>query len=411
MTAPLTLAHISDTHIGFTQYPKKAPSGRGQREQDFVRAFLQAVASITAEDPPLVIHAGDFYDRPVVSLRHQKQGQEALAALSLRPDGTQRAVVVISGNHDQPSDPREPCALELDTPIPGVHIVTSKYALIDFDPIVAAGQAPEELTNVVIHCLPHDVLRTVDFDDVLPVDGKINILVSHGVVGGSELYKRTIGREYAIPIDVLTRGWDYVAMGHWHKRGPVAVGGYSPTTSPIWYSGSVENNGFSDITDGSGSGRGYLLTTINPGQAPTVKGVDLPVRAMFKLPTIEAADLRPEEISALLTQATQEADTDGAVVMQVVTGMTRDVWNLVNLDPARGAARAAVWFEIRPVFADEVVVTAEGEEPADSLNALLERVAESILTQGDDTDTILSKCRALLAVELDTPSSLPEEDK
>ncbi len=397
----INLAHISDTHVGFSQYPKKAPSGRGQREQDFVRAFVQAIDSIEKDDPALVIHAGDFFDKPVVSLRHQKQGQEALHSLSRRKDGSLRAVVVISGNHDQPSDPREPCALELDTPIEGVHIVTNKYTQIDFGPLVAAGSAPAELADLVVHALPHDVLRTVEFDDVKPVAGKTNILVCHGVIGGSELYKRTIGREYALPIEVVSRGWDYVAMGHWHKRCPVAVGGYSAVTTPIWYAGSVENNGFSDITDGSGNGRGYLRVQVNPGNPPTVQGVDLPIRAMFKLPEVDATDMKPEQIREQLTLNTKEADLYGAVVMQVVTGLTRDTWNLVDMDAVRATTREAIWYEARPVFSDEVDVDADGNK-SDALSDLLVRVAEKVVTEDGERELVLDKCRALLTEALDS---------
>ena len=74
----INLAHISDTHVGFSQYPKKAPSGRGQREQDFVRAFVQAIDSIEKDDPALVIHAGDFFDRGVYSKSTKTSFQKKL---------------------------------------------------------------------------------------------------------------------------------------------------------------------------------------------------------------------------------------------------------------------------------------------------------------------------------------------
>lgn len=400
----IELAHISDTHVGFSQYPKKAPSGRGQREQDFVKAFVQAIEHIREDDPPLVIHAGDFFDKPVVSLRHQKQGQEALRSLATRKDGSLRAVVVISGNHDQPSDPREPCALELDSPIEGVHIVTSKYTRISFAELVEQGKAPEDVKDLVVHAIPHDVLRTVEFDDVTPVEGKVNILVCHGVVGGSDLYKRTIGREYALPIEVVTRGWDYVAMGHWHKRCPVAVGGFSESTTPIWYAGSVENNGFADVTDGSGSGRGYLRVKVTPGEPPAVQGVDLPIRAMFKLPELDATEMKPEEISSELSKRAKEADIDGAVVMQVVSGLSRDTWNLVDLDGVRQVAKDATWYEARPVFKDETSVDSNGAKP-DALSDLLERVAEQVVNEEDEREAVLNKCRSLLTDALDAEAT------
>lgn len=398
----MELAHLSDSHVGFSQYPKKAPSGRPQREQDFVRAFSQVIGHICDWDPALVIHSGDFYDRPVVSLRHQKQGQDALAKLAGRPDGSKRVVIVISGNHDQPSDPREPCALELDTPIEGVHVVTSSYKVIDLADEVAAGRADQSLQDVVIHAIPHDVLRSLDFDDVQPIPGRTNILVAHGVVGGSDMYKRTVGREYALPTEVVVRGWDYVAMGHWHKRGPVAVGGMSETTTPVWYAGSIENNGFADVTDGNGTGRGYVQVAVEKGQAPRVTGVDLPVRAMFKLPEIKSEGLEPDAIRDLMISAVKASDIDGAVVSQPISGISRDVWNLVDLASVRSAASSALWYEARPIFTDQQSVEQETGGQSD-LAAVLERVADSVLEGVEEREPVMLMCRNLLADALDAP--------
>ena len=75
------------------------------------------------------------------------------------------------------------------------------------------------------------------------------MLVSHGVVGGAKPYTRHVGREYAIPSEVLGRGWDHMAPGHWHKPGPVAIAGMSEATTRVWYAGSTEHCGFSDVRE------------------------------------------------------------------------------------------------------------------------------------------------------------------
>lgn len=71
--------------------------------------------------------------------------------------------------------------------------------------------------------------------------------------GGSELFRRSMGREYAIATDVLSRDWDYVALGHWHKRGPVPLvstgAAKNCDTGRVWYAGSSENMGFGDLRD------------------------------------------------------------------------------------------------------------------------------------------------------------------
>jgi len=352
----LRLAHLSDTHLGFTQYSARTLSGRPAREQDFVRAFKNVIDHINIYDPPLVIHSGDFYDKAYISLRMQKIGQHGLQELTRRPDGTTRAVVIISGNHDQPADPREPSALELNDPIPGLYVATSAVKVIDFSAAVAAGELDPALDNVVVTAVPHDQLRTLNQDVLRPLDGKVNVLVAHGVVGGSDLYKTTKGREFAISSDIIGRGWHYVALGHWHKRCPVAGGGKTTTTTPAYYAGSSENNGFSDVADNDcTTGRGYLQVHINTSRVhdpdpPTVTGIDLPVRAMSTLPPIDAAGKTISDIELLAAEHIASADITGAVIRQRIINISSDEWRLINTGKLNKLAQHALVYTVEPVY-------------------------------------------------------------
>lgn len=406
---PFLLAHFSDTHVGRTQYPVVSPvSGRNQREQDMLRAFAQAVEDIHAWDPPLVIHSGDVGDKSLLSYRLQLAIQNAFQRLSRRRDGTPRLNVVISGNHDQPRDPREPCYLEPALrPLKSVIVVTNRYEQVDVSPYIERGEAPEELRDVVLHCLPHDALKRDDWSDVTPVAGKVNILISHGVVGGSELYKRCHGREYSIPIEVLTRGWDYVAMGHFHKPGPVCVGGFKEDTTPIWYAGSTENCGFSDLRDGVG-GRGYLQVQVAKGQVPKVTKKDLPIRAMFRLPAIDATGLDYEQLTDKLLENIRAADLAGAVVDQKVLGVSRDTWSLVDIGLARKVASDALWYQVTPIFAEaEAGTEEENREKLGDLGVVLTETIAALVPQGDQPE-VTALARKLLGSAL---SSLPGEEE
>lgn len=409
----LRLAHFSDTHIERRQYPVTSPStGRNQREQDVLRAFVQVCEDIQVYDPPLVIHSGDVADKPIVSYRAQLQIQTAFRNLTRRPDGSRRFVVVISGNHDMPRDPREPCYLEPALrPLESVAVVTNKYEQVHLAPYVEAGHAPAELADVVVHALPHDQLKRSDWDDITPVPGKINILTSHGVVGGSELYKQSMGREYAIPIDVLTRGWDYVALGHWHKRGPISVGGFTDDTTPIWYAGSPEHCGFSDYQP-SLSGRGYLQVEVIAGEVPKVTEVDLPIRSMFKMPVLNAAGMTYQQITDELIARVRNTTMDGAVVDQTVTGVHRDTWALVDTAAVRRAAGSALWFQLTPRFdagtADGQERTAETSERLGDLGSVLTEVAQELFGQAPEKERVVKMARTLLGSAL---ADGPETDE
>jgi DNA repair exonuclease SbcCD nuclease subunit len=343
------LAHLSDTHIGYEAYKALSTSGENQRAVDVARAFVNAVSDICEADPPLVIHSGDLADRTVIPIRLILLVRQQIQRLaSIRPDGTRRQVVLIAGNHEIPRSRKEACFLHLFEGMPGVQVVTRDYEVLGFpDAGATAGRSPL-LEDVVVHTLPHDALKTVDFDLVRPVDGRINLLTAHGVAGGSELYLRSLGREFTIPTEVLARDWSYVALGHWHKQGPVplmSLGSHGSDRGRVWYAGSTENMGFGDLRE-NGTRRGWLRVTVEPGAEPVVERRHLPIRSMVRLPVLDAAEMLPEEIADALIERVRAADVTGAVVGQLVENVQRDVWSLVDLAKVRSSAGGALHYEV-----------------------------------------------------------------
>jgi hypothetical protein len=405
----ISLAHLSDTHIGYEAYKTLSVNGENQRSVDFAKAFITVCDEIIAADPMVVVHSGDVADRTVIPIRLMlliRRQVERLA--SIRPDGTRRQVIVIAGNHELPRNRREACFLELLRGLPGVHLATTKYERITFDGTGVSQGCDPALADVVVHALPHDVLKTVDFDEVRPIPRKVNVISSHGVAGGSELYVRSLGREFAIPTDVLARDWEYGALGHWHKQGPVPLvstggagrkraeqltnedGVVEPDESGekgrIWYAGSTENCGFGDLKD-NGQRRGWLQVTINAGQEPVVRRRNLPIRSMFRLATLDAAGMTPEQIAEALIAPLRNAPISGAVVGQIVEGVGRDIWSLVDLRRVRDAASSALHYDVtlKPLVrtdADGKAEPAEHRGLSEASDVLRERAAELI----DDTE-------------------------
>lgn len=399
MTSPLRLAHTSDWHLGLRQFDARTTTGRNRREQDLLRAAANVTDSICDADPDLVIHAGDVFETPTPKTSHQHLFQALLRRLTRHPDGTVRPVLVISGNHDQPSDLREPAAIVLNTPIGGTHIVTDTYTRLHL-----ADHYPDPaLATIVVHAIPHDLLRTIDWDTVTPEPDMVNILTCHGVVGGSDLYKRTKGREYAIPADVLTRGWAYVAMGHWHKRGPVPVGDHTGRTTPVWYAGSPENNDFGEACGPDGqAGRGWLEVTVTGAdQPPAVVGHDLPIRPMFTLPDIDGAGRTAEQVQADLCTAAANPDLSGAVVRQRLTGVTRDEWHLVDVDTVRRSAAHTMWYElVRLPDVDDPTAAPADAEPVDDIDEALHSALDELAADDPDRAAVAALTEDLLAAAL-----------
>ena len=357
----IRLAHLSDTHLGYEAHRACTSEGHNQRGVDVVDSWLATCADIDALDPDLVIHSGDIIDRPQVPVRYLIALREGLTRLAaVRPDGTRRQVIVIAGNHDAPHHKHENAALDLFTGAPGLHIVTRELARITF----TGPDVPAALARVEVTAIPHDALLTLAqadaWDQVAPTPGRVSILTTHGMVGGSSLYKRGIGREYALPARCLT-GWDYVALGHWHRRGPVDA------DRRAWYAGSTENCGFGDVQD-DGERRGWLEVQLDAQDEGLcdldVRVRDVPIRPMRYLPTLDASTHDAETISAtLLTQARTCAP--GSVVAQVVTGVPREIWALVDITPARRAAldAGALHYQVivRPGASRETSAAKDGE--------------------------------------------------
>lgn len=386
MLPSFTLGHLSDTHLGKEAFQARSASGNNQRGEDIVRAFTLACRDIIRNDPPLVIHSGDAFDRPHVPIRYMLQMGKMLRELAgMRPDGTRRQVVIISGNHDQPHSHKEACPLELYRGTPGLHVVTTRYEVVSFDgaPGSASEGRDDVLADVLVHALPHDILKSVDFSEVQPVPTKTNIMTTHGVAGGSELFLQTLGREYAVPTDVLGRAWDYVALGHWHKQGPIALAAVGNNAredvGKVWYAGSTENMNFSDLKD-NGQQRGWLHVTIQPGDLPKVERRNVPIRSMFRLPHLELSGKTPEEITEALKANLRAAEIQGAVVGQIVEGVTREVWSLVDMAAVRAAATGALNYAPTVKYAAAARKERGEDTPLGDLGQVLEEQTKNVLT-------------------------------
>lgn len=433
----IKIAHFSDTHIGYEAYEATNKDGFNQRGKDFEEAFISVVNDIIANDPDLVIHAGDVADKTVLPVRQIIFIREQLEKLaSIRKDGSRRQVVVISGNHEIPRNKNEKCYLELFNGIPGVHISTTQYNIVKFSSKNEFHNTPKNLTNLVIHCLPHEALKFVNQEDVLPLKNKKNILVSHGVAGGTDLFKRSIGREYPISSNLLSRNWDYVALGHWHKQGPVSLNNLASFKSlpkeeqqkllknsarddngftmgeeylldepqvdgKIWYSGSTENSGFGDLFD-NGTKRGWLLVSLPKFTDVRIKRKFIPIRVMFKLDEIDAISLNPEELTTKLIDNLKNANIFGAVISQSVTNVSGETWSLVDIAKVRRFANQSLHYELKisysnssPTFSPinsinmkDLIKTVIDRDNSFSNPSKLVKTIEEVISKVDKSDSV-----------------------
>lgn len=374
----MRIAHISDTHLGYEAYRAVSGNGENQRGTDVIRAFVRCVDDIVEWDPDLVIHSGDVAEKPNIPVRMMLLIRQQFARLAgERKDGTRRPLIVIAGNHDMPSASKEACFLELYRDMPGVEIVCVEPRRVSY--------TTGALENLVVTCVPHEALKDLAreerFEEIAPVPGRTNVLVSHGVAGGSSLYKRVLGREYTIPTDVVVREWDYAALGHWHKQGPVG------STGKAWYAGSTENMGFGDLRD-NGDERGYLRVEIKNGRTDVVAR-NLPIRQMLRLPVIDATEKTVEEIEASILENIERAKAEnkmaGSIVGQHVVGCSREKWALVPIAKIRERANeTALYYEatlIKP--AESEAESVSGGKRGENILEVIEARAQVVLSKAE----------------------------
>jgi DNA repair protein SbcD/Mre11 len=240
------LLHTSDWHLG------KVLKGQSRLEEQ-IAVLAEIVAVAEAERPDLVVVAGDLYDTAAPTADTKKIVVRALTALRRHAGG----VVVIAGNHDNGAeiDALRPWADGVGVTLRGTvgrpedHLVTGvtadgeawRLAALPFVSQRYAVRATEmfELSGADASATYADhtarliAALTASFDDGSPT---VNLLTAHltvlgGTLGGGERGAHTIDA-YAVPASVFPASTHYVALGHLHRRQPVAAG------CPVHYCGS-----------------------------------------------------------------------------------------------------------------------------------------------------------------------------
>lgn len=272
----LRIAHLADTHLGYSAYGKADPeSGRNQRAVDIEASIAAAITDILQQNVDLVLHAGDVFHhtRPSWStLTHFIRQMRRLEAAGL-------PAVVIAGNHDTPRLRTTGSVYALlALALPNVHFV--------------AGYEAEKVTfehlGLVVHAVPHGALTNPDPPEAMPTPGMRNVVVAHGVVPGY-VYRGHEPAEADVPGNLLAEEHHYIALGHVHLREKAGMNAY--------YCGSTERTSWGDEP----AQPGYALVTIGEGhKVPRVEYIDLSARPMATLAPIDGADRSARDLADMI---------------------------------------------------------------------------------------------------------------
>ena len=241
----MKFAHISDLHLGMRICDVKIAEDQ--------RYILNQIADIIkANKPDGVLISGDIYDRPVPP----EESVEILSGFLTKIRRLGPEIYMISGNHDSPE--RIDFAKELFGSA-GIHI-NGKY-----DGEVKRVIRKDEYGEVNIYLLPFikpsfvnnllpedERIEATDYEtavrkvleEVKPDTDKRNVILAHQFVQGatrSESEEVIVGFIDAISADCFNE-YDYVALGHLHKRQHIKRKTLLYSGSPLKYSFKEEKN-------------------------------------------------------------------------------------------------------------------------------------------------------------------------
>lgn len=312
----IKFGHITDTHICYSSGQMKDPNTKiNLREQDGYNAVEEAINAMIEEGVDFVLHTGDWFHSPKPSIYAITKSQELLDKLV----ENNIPFYCLAGNHDSTDAVKDiPSSRILHQPKLNLFSYTEPYII---------QEIPD--SNVVLHMVSHHgfIAQKETFKEVKPIEGKFNILCTHGSVWdenlGLILHSEGEPREVVVPENILNLNWDYVLLGHIHERGWVgSTDGESDTSGrKIFYGGSTIRRGYSDKP--CKLGRGWTKWSIDEEKSEmTPEFFHVKQRPQYDI-FIDCNDKTIQEIENEITSEFKKLDLDETPIVR---------FNLVDID-------------------------------------------------------------------------------
>jgi exonuclease SbcD len=325
----MRIVHIADTHLGLAAFNRIDPeSGMNMRERLIYENFLEAIEVIIRQRPDAIVHAGDLFDRVKPKTRAYTTVLEALERLG--EEGI--PFVVIAGNHSMPKTRYTSSPLEV-----------LEYHQAEVHAAYRYRYEPVELGDTVFHLIPN-MLRAGDYVEAyheidLSPDHH-NVLVTHGLVSTLNDFRLRTVAEHELQADMLSSGFDYIALGHFHGQRQVA--------DNAWYSGSLEYCTYGELPDVKGG----LVVDTGSGR---VEHLDLPHTPMMDMGTIRCEGLGAAEVSETIAQKIERFPEgfDTAMCQLTLEGIARETVSAIDRRTLSEFKRRVLDLKVRIRMADE----------------------------------------------------------
>ncbi len=317
--------HLADTHIGYSAYNKLDENGINQRESDVFDAFARIVDLAIEDEPGLVLHSGDLFD----TVRPSNRAISFVVGQLLRLSSAGIPTVIISGNHSTPRLRETGSVFKVFEHIENIHLAYT-----------GEGQS-FEFGDVKIHALPHSGDKAMfekELSSLAPDRNfGVNIAMLHAAISGMSVFRMNEFNELMASATQLDRGFDYIALGHYHEHCEVSPG--------VVYAGSIERFGFGEVNHP----KGFVELDTGSGRWKFRK---METRKMLDLGAVQCARMTAEDIESAIRRNLESENIDGAIVRQKLIDIERRTLGQLDTETMRKTARDALHFELRPSTKD-----------------------------------------------------------
>jgi DNA repair protein SbcD/Mre11 len=322
----MKILHVADSHLGYSAYRKATVEGINQREMDAYNAFEQFVDYAIKTKPDLIIHAGDLFD----SVRPNNRAITFAVKQILRLSKEKIPFVVIAGNHEHPKLKETGHIFSIFDHLEHVYpIYNAKYETL---PLKIKKE------KITIHAVPQCELKKLFDEEIKKLkpnsESDYNIFVSHGAVTGIHVFSMNEFNELIIPTQVISKDFDYIALGHYHK--------YTKLANNAFYSGSTERFTFTDANDK----KGFIELELSAGKL-NHKFVELKNRPMIDPKPIKCSNLKLDEVMKKIRDTVKEIKPKEKTFRITLEDIPAHIYRGIDFDEIRKISGDAVHCEIK----------------------------------------------------------------
>lgn len=317
----MRLVHISDTHLGAAGFSRRvSPSGINQREEDICNSFIWAIDRILELKPDLVIHSGDLFN----SVRPTNRIINLAIRQLLRLTSIDIPVIIISGNHDTPKQRGVGSVFSIFEVFPGLKLIyQDRYEKI-------------RIKNIMVHAVPHCLSATTFQSELEKIeieqDASFNVLTLHGVVSGIKEFSMGELSELEIPSSLFKKGFDYVALGHYHR--------HTQLEENVFYAGSTERLSLAEL----GQEKGFVEAGLS---SKKIKFHSVTTRSMIELPAIGAEGKDQDQILKEIEECIEHSHIQDKIVRLKVNQIPTHVYNSLNFRRLSELKARAFYFDLK----------------------------------------------------------------